>query len=333
VVAAPASFDTWLAEAEAIAERERFFHWELEFPEVFFDRHGRSLGEAAGFDVVVGNPPYIRQEQLAALKPALARAYPAVYDGVADLYVYFYALGLDLLAAGGRISYIVTNKWQRAGYGAGLRGLFAARARIERLVDFGHAPIFEDADTFPCIIVLQKAAEDWQPTGDDQTLICLYPREALDGGPIGPYIAAHGYPVPMRRFTAKPWSLETTEVDDLMSKIRDAGEPLRDLAGIKPLLGLKTGLNAAYLIDGVTREGLISDDPACSSLIFPYLRGQDMARWQPDWEHLWLIILKSSENATWPWSSAGDNAETIFKSTYPSLHAHLKPFEAFLRKR
>jgi hypothetical protein len=96
----------------------------------------------------------VRQEALGPLKPYLARRY-ASYHGVADLYVYFYERGLELLAPRGTLSYIVTNKWLRAGYGEPLRRLFSERAVLEEILDFGHAPIFEDADTFPCIIVVR----------------------------------------------------------------------------------------------------------------------------------------------------------------------------------
>ena len=119
---APPQFARWLEESEDLAARKRFFHWELEFPDVFFDRQGRPLGDDAGFDAVVGNPPYVRQEALGDLKPYLAGAYPEVYHGVADLYVYFYEQGLRQLRRGGLMSYIVTNKWLRAGYGEPLRG-------------------------------------------------------------------------------------------------------------------------------------------------------------------------------------------------------------------
>ena len=114
------------------------------------------LGDDAGFDAVVGNPPYVRQESLGDLKPYLASSYPEVYHGVADLYVYFYQQGLRQLRRGGLMSSIVTNKWLRAGYGEPLREYFASEGVIEEIVDFGHAPIFEDADVFPCIVLLRK---------------------------------------------------------------------------------------------------------------------------------------------------------------------------------
>jgi type II restriction/modification system DNA methylase subunit YeeA len=128
------------------AVHPRAFDWQRQYPEVT---------EAGGFDVVVGNPPYVRQELLAAIKPHLERHF-ASYHGMADLYVYFYQQGLRLLRQGGRMSYIVTNKWMRAGYGEPLRAFFAKASAIEQIIDFGHAPIFEDADVFPCIIVLKK---------------------------------------------------------------------------------------------------------------------------------------------------------------------------------
>ena len=122
-------YATVLKAAEAQAAAQRFFHWDLEFPEVFFDRHGQPLGERGGFDAVIGNPPYVRQEQLAPIKPYLQAAYAETYHGMADLYVYFYQQGLQLLRQGGRMSYIVTNKWLRAGYGEPLRAYFAEAER------------------------------------------------------------------------------------------------------------------------------------------------------------------------------------------------------------
>ena len=152
-------WDELIAQGKRIAAERRFFHWELEFPEVFFDQHGRLQGDAAGFDAVIGNPPYVHSGQISSVKPYLAQAHAAVYDGTADLYVYFYHQGVRLLRNGGRMSYIVTNKWLRAGYGEALRGFFASSVEVEQIVDFGHAPIFPDADVFPCIVVLRNSTD------------------------------------------------------------------------------------------------------------------------------------------------------------------------------
>ena len=117
------------------------FDWQAAFPEVF---------AKGGFEWWSANPPYVRQELLGPIKPHL-QAHFASYHGMADLYVYFYELGMRLLRPGGHLSFVVTNKWMKAGYGEPLRRFFAENAWIESVVDFGHAKqIFEDADVFPC---------------------------------------------------------------------------------------------------------------------------------------------------------------------------------------
>ncbi|MGH3090333.1 MAG: Eco57I restriction-modification methylase domain-containing protein [Rubrobacteraceae bacterium] len=326
-------FQRWLDEAKEKASEKRFFHWELEFPEVFFDRQGRPLGEDAGFDAVVGNPPYVRQEVLGReIKGYFEAAYPETYHGVADLFVYFYQRGLASLRRGGRMSYIVTNKWLRAGFGEPLRKYFAQSGAVEEIVDFGHAPIFPDADVFPCIIVLRKPDEE----PSDTVRVTEFPREALGKIGIEEYARKHGHTVPRKRFTNTAWSLETSDVDDLMAKLRNVGVPLVEFAGVRPYRGVLTGLNEAFLIDTATRERLVREDPKSAGIIKPYLRGQDIKRWSPEWRGLWMIVMKSSGDHAWSWSAADDNsdeAEETFRKTFPAIHAHMKPLEAKLRKR
>ena len=267
---------------------ERAFNWQAEFPDVF---------AAGGFDVVIGNPPYVRQELLSPIKPYLQAHYES-YDGVADLYAYFYEKGIKILKSGGILSYIVTNKWLRAGYGEPLRRFFSKNSVFEQIIDFGHAPIFEDADTFPCIVAVQKPVkfkasetkEVVKPEPQSPVLICPVPREKLSDINLTQYVQQEGYTIPWSRFTAEAWSLEPPAVDDLMQKIKDVGVPLKDFAGVKPCYGIKTGLNEAFLIDNETRNRLIKADPKSAEVIKPYLRGQDIKRWVPDWQNLWMIL-------------------------------------------
>lgn len=339
---APAQFDAWLQAAGRSASTYHSFHWDLEFPEVFFDRHGQPKGTEGGFDVVIGNPPYVRQEELAAFKPAFAAIYPETYDGVADLYVYFYQQGLRLTRAGGRMSYIVTNKWMRAGYGRSLRGFFAQQGALERIIDFGHAPIFEEADVFPCILVMEKPREQGEPgqQSGHPVQVLNFPREDLSQviekkESLRSYVQAHSHTLSHSRFSSAAWNLETSAVDDLLAKIRRVGVPLAEFAGVKPYRGVLTGLNEAFLIDTPTRERLMREDPHCAEFIKPYLRGQDIKRWSPEWAGLWMIVLKSSSDYSWPWSKASNTtaAEELFQQTFPSLYGHLKPIEDRLRAR
>jgi hypothetical protein len=335
-------FNTWLAAAKAAFDIYHFFHWELEFPEVFFDHRGQHKEAATGFDVVIGNPPYVRQEELGIFKPYFAAKYTESHDGLADLYIYFYQQGLNLTRAGGYMSYIVTNKWMRAGYGQRLRAYFAEEGVLKRIIDFGHAPIFEDADVFPCILVLEKpqplSSQEQLPEGQVQVL--NFPREDL--GPIiqkkrslASYVQEHSHTLFHSRFSGAAWNLESADVDNLLAKIRRAGVSLTDFAGVKPYRGILTGLNEAFLVDSATRNRLIRDDPHCREIIKPYLRGQDIKRWSPEWADLWMIALQSSSDYPWPWSHLIDSAEAevCFQQTYPAFYQRMKLFEDRLRIR
>jgi hypothetical protein len=229
------------------------------------------------------------------------------------------------------MSYIVTNKWLRAGYGEPLRSYFAGEGALEEIVDFGHAPIFPDADVFPCIVMLRKPKRDEDTDG--RVRVVEFPREVLGKVELDRYVEEHGHTVPRRRFGKTAWSLEPAAVDDLMAKIRENGIPLAEYAGVKPLYGIKTGLNEAFLIDTPTRERLVREDSRSAEIIRPYLRGQDIKRWSPEWNDLWMIVLKSSSDHPWPWSDAGDNAEETFQRTFLSLYGHMKPLEDRLRRR
>lgn len=272
----------------ALAAEHRFTHWQLAFPNVW--RNWSSSAPEGGFDAVIGNPPYVRQEQLAAIKPALRKGY-ATYDGVADLYVYFYELGLRLLRPGGRLSYVVSNKWLRAGYAAELRAFFAERAWLDAVIDFGHAKgFFPGADVFPCVIVARRPeAEDGGP---ETTAACQIPRDLVRLDRVSEQVAELSFPLPRAGFSRSAWVIEPPAVGALLDKIRRAGVPLREYAGVSPLYGIKTGDNEVFAIQAETRDALIRDNPSADEIIRPLLRGVDIARWHPPQAGWWLIFAR-----------------------------------------
>lgn len=271
--------------------------WRAAFPEVFAQ---------GGFDVVIGNPPYVRQELLSDFKPYLQANYKA-YHGMADLYVYFYELGLKLLKPGGLLSFIVTNKWMKAAYAEPLRRYFSERAWVESVVDFGHAKqIFKDADVFPSIIVARKPTAAPKP---QTARLCTIPREQLRIDDLTQQIEAEGVELPIEQLGADSWQLEPDGVTKLMAKIRAVGVPLSDFAGVKPYRGVVTGFNDAFLIDTATKQALVSADPKCAEIIKPFLRGQDVDRWVSDWQGLWMIFTRRG----------------IDIEEYPSVKQHLLP--------
>lgn len=312
------------------AYSETPFVWRERFAEVFAD---------GGFDVVIGNPPYVRQELLAPIKPHLKEHFLS-FNGVADLYTYFYELGVLVLKSDGVLSYIVTNKWLKSGYGEALRRYFAEHTVFEQIIDFGHAPIFEDADVFPCIVLIRRVKAPIEEVQSKlkpaapMTIICAVPREKLADINLRQFVRQQGYEVPWARFTAKAWSLDHPAVDDLMEKLRSVGQPLGKYLGTKPYYGIKTGLNKAFVIDSSTRGEIIASDPQSDGLIKPLYRGQDVKRWIPEWANSYIVLLKSSSDHSWPWKGQpADQAECIFSETYPSLHRHLKANEGDLRNR
>ena len=172
-------------------EEERYrinvFDWKREFPAIF---------RAGGFDAVIGNPPYVRQESLADFKDYFSKHYEA-FDGVADLYTYFMENGLRLLRERGLFSIIVSSSFLRTTYGESLRSTLKKYAAVLRIVDFGGLPVFANAkDTYVCIPLLEKAAE---PAPVE---VCKVP--SLDVQEVSEYVATHRFTIPHQPFRRKP---------------------------------------------------------------------------------------------------------------------------------
>jgi len=304
----------WLGAARALASEQWFLHWQAVFPGVWTE--WESIDPRGGFDAVIGNPPYVRQEQIRTIKPALQALYPESYDGVADLYVYFYARGLHLLKKGGRLSFVVTNKWLKAGYAEKLRALLGAESWIEAVIDFGHAKgFFPDADVMPSVLAVRRpdpAVED--PATAD---VAVIPRDAVDMTTLPDQVKVATFSVPRTRLVAGAWVLEAPEVMQLLDKIRGAGPALIEYAGVSPRRGVLTGFNEAFVVDGATRERLICEDARSEELIRPYLRGQDIDRWVSDWAGQWMIFTRHGTEI----------------DAYPAIKAHLAAFRRELEPK
>ncbi len=287
-----------------------------------------------GFDVVLGNPPYVRQEWITEIKPYLKAHYEA-FDGVADLFVYFFERGLKQLVPGGRLGFIVANKWLKGGYAKALRGLLASTCDVEQVIDFGHAPIFPDADAFPSIIVVRKRVADEVFDPDRTVWAVQFPREELGRTTVAEFVADRRFSIPQRRLGTDPWSLEPPAVELLMGKLRATGVPLTEWSGTRPHYGVKTGFNEAFLVNQSTRDRLVQEDPRSAEILKPYLRGQDVQRWAPDWDRQFILAIGSSGDVAWPWAAMAIEADAraSFAATYPAVHRHMSTHEAKLRPR
>ena len=296
------------------------FDWAVGFAEVFV---------AGGFDIVVANPPYVRQELIKDQKPTLQKVYPEVYTGVADLYVYFYARALQMLRVGGMLAFISPNKWFRAKYGAPLRKHIAATCRVASITDFGDLPVFQAAIAYPMIFAAQKGHTSAQPALFTQvkTLEPPYPD-------VLSVIHAQGQALPAEAMQGADWHLDTPAAVRLVEKLRAAGTPLGAYVQGRFYRGVLTGFNKAFVVDRATRDRLIAEHPSSAALLKPFLRGRDVKRWRVESVEQYLIKIESSENTSHPWSDQTQvEAERVFAHHYPAVHNWLSQFRAELVKR
>ena len=250
----------------------------------FFDPEWM-FGIADGFDIVIGNPPYVRQEQIKEFKPILQKQFDC-YTGVADLFVYFFERGYQLLNTGGVLSYICSNKYFRSGYGEKLRDFLGKNTTIQQLIDFGDTDVFT-AIAYPSIILFSK-----EKASKDAQLKALSWQQTEDLKDFPSVFDAQNFLMPQSALKADGWRLENTQVLDLLAKLRNAGKPLGEYVNGKFYRGILTGFNEAFVIDRATRDNLIAEHSSSAEVIKPLLRGRDVKRWRVDYQDLWLIFTR-----------------------------------------
>lgn len=257
------------------------FDWAVEFAEVFHNG-----ADSSGFDIVLANPPYVRQELIKEQKPALKQTYGDLYTGTADLYVYFYVRALQLLKPGGMLAFISSNKWLRANYGKKLRTLLAESTTLDSLIDFGDLPLF-GAIAYPMIVVARRQAPTESERGPHALAV-----ESLDVLSDLTTAVQVAPPIAQRLLRPDGWQLVDVQTLDLMEKLRVAGAPLGEYVKGSFYRGIVTGLNEAFVIDQATRDRLISQDARSAELIKPWLRGRDVKRWRIDSPNLYVIFTR-----------------------------------------
>ena len=290
-----------LIEDSNFAYLDHAFTWETAFPSVFAE---------GGFDVVLGNPPYVRMEHLKALKPYLEKRYEVVSDR-ADLYCYFFERGLRLLKPGGRLGFISSNTFFKTGSGKPLRDYLRREATIEGVVDFGDLQIFEGVTTYPAILTMKRG------TAPKAHELRFWKVDALPEGNFQATWGKAAGPYPQAALGAGSWELENTALRTLRDKIRTGKKTLKDVYGA-PCRGVVTGLNGAFVIDNATKERLCAQDPRSADLLKPFLEGKDLKRWRAEPRGLWLIYIPQRR---------------VNIDDYPAIRDWLLPFKAALEAR
>lgn len=237
------------------------FDWQTEFKDII---------QSGGFDVVIGNPPYVRQETLGEFKDYFQKHYK-VYHGVADLYSYFIERGFSLLKPAGLFSYIVGNKWMRANYGAPLRRWMKQQC-IEEIIDFGDLQVFQKATTYTCILRISD--------GSSKRKFRCSKVQHLDFLDLKSHVQKNHFQINRSQLEDSGWSLADSKTQNLLNRLKSIGTPLGDYVDRQIFYGIKTGLNEAFVIDAETRSRLIAEEPQSADLIKSFLVGKDIKRYQ-----------------------------------------------------
>ncbi|MCP5535816.1 MAG: Eco57I restriction-modification methylase domain-containing protein [Akkermansiaceae bacterium] len=283
--------------------------------------------ENEGFDIVIGNPPYVQIQKFPAKQKAIWQAQGfQTYAATADIYCLFYERGAQLLKQGGSLVYITSNKWMRAGYGEKLRRYLSTTVDTESVLDFGMAQNFGAATTYTCITRFYNQ----QP--DDRILSCYASDDRAAMADPASYFTENAVVQP--NLSAEPWVVLTKQRQKIKSLVEAQGTPLKDW-DIQINYGIKTGFNDAFYLTTEQRNALIDEEPNARKLLFPRLRGRNIKRYAPDWDNQWLLFI--------PWhfplhedstiSGNSQTAETEFKKQYPVTYKHLEGHKKKLTMR
>ncbi len=314
--------EDWFRSAQNHSKDESFFHWELEYPEVFFNENGEKI-EHAGFDAVVGNPPYVRQEQLTAAKPYFDGRYKS-YNSASDLYMYFIERGYELLRNNQSLGYIVSNKFIHAEYGSKLRSYLADRTTIHRAIDFHSLKVFgQNVSAYPLILIFDKIP------AEETHEVTISRMKSLDFDDLRQEVATQRYRTKQSIFTDNDWRIQDPEISKVINTISDGANQLKDYLDFPLRRGLLTGLNEAFILD---EEKLLEIDPDREH-IYKMLKGRDIQRYYVDYQDRHIISIPSG----WTKERANTESETEawdwFKSEYPNLSDHLSEFKSDAQSR
>ena len=285
------------------------------------------FGVTDGFDVVVGNPPYVEAKKLKEVSQILRRYY-STYSGTADLYVYFYENGIRLLRENGTLIFITSNKFIKTSYGENLRKYFTSY-NINEIIDFTDVHVFE-ALVASCIFSVSK-----NKIIDNNIKIAFANDTLLDFSYLINFVEHNKFYLNQNSLSEKIWQLEDETRLSLKVKIENGSLLLSELKTINIFRGVTTGYNPAFIIDAEKRKELIKKQKENMDITKPLLQGRNIRKWIFNKSNEYLIFI--------PWhfplhiekniSGASVQAENMLKKKYPSLYEHLEKYKNELANR
>jgi len=295
-------------------DAERVAHWDPYDQNATADWFDAEymFGVADGFDVVIGNPPYVQlQKNGGKLGKLYKDADYVTFTRTGDVYQLFCERGCRLLRRHqGLLVYITSNSWLKAEYGKRLRHYFAENHTPLRLLEMGKDVFNAIVDT--SIVVVRS----------DRSEVATGRAVDLDRVPTDEFPPPAALWGPLRAHGSKPWISLSDAEWRIMEKMEAVGTPLKDW-DISIYYGIKTGYNPAFIVDDETRASLIADDPKSSEILKPILRGRDIKRYRAQWAGLWLINTHNGYSGVPP----------ITVDDYPAIKSHLDRFYTHLAQR
>ena len=305
---------------------ENAFEWRFEFPQVLDDE-----GNYIGFDIVVGNPPYIQLQKMGEMTTILEKMSFQTFARTGDIYCLFYEKAHQLLKQGGICNFITSNKWMRAGYGEATRKFFIENTNPLILIDFAGVKVFETATVDVNILLYVKEKNTFN------TLACIVKDKELKE--LSLYVRQHAQYTQFKN--ADSWVILSDIEQRIKAKIEAIGTPLKDW-DINIYRGILTGYNEAFIIDKAKKEEILAnckteeERQRTIEIIRPILRGRDIKRYGYEFADLYLLFI--------PWhfplhqiepeiKGASKEAEKAFEDQYPAIYNHLLQYKKDLSNR
>ncbi|HNQ43371.1 MAG TPA: Eco57I restriction-modification methylase domain-containing protein, partial [Candidatus Cloacimonadota bacterium] len=282
------------------------------------------FGIQDGFDIIIGNPPYIQLQKAYDDERKFADLYKdcgfASFERTGDIYCLFYERGKQLLSPHGHLCYITSNKWMRANYGKSLREYLSQNTQSKILIDFGGFKVFDSATVDTNILIFQNST----PRAGKGSA-CSIKADFHKDDSIAEYVAQNHIPLPS--LSSESWIISDDAAQRLKAKIERIGTPLKDW-DISINYGIKTGFNDAFIISGAKKAELIAVDPRSAEIIKPILRGRDIKRYKAEFADQWLIATHNGYI-----DSEGKKIPRVNIDNYPAVKKHLDLYWEKIEKR
>ncbi len=261
------------------------------------------FGITEGFDVVIGNPPYISHDKIPKqLKTKIKNHYQS-YQPFADVYCYFIEKALELQNKKGLLSFITSNSYLRAEYGAPIRSLLLNKNMLLRMLNIENSQVFESAIVNVAIIISRKPTD----STDD---FCIVVNSPFSGNSFADFVRINGFNYSQADFNSKSWNLAEPKLVKLQGKLESSGKTLEEFR-TKIRLGIATGSNETFLIDEDQKREFCEKNPVNAEIIKPVLRGRDISRYSYTLPGQYILLSKNGVN---------------LERDYPDIHEHLDSF-------